>query len=81
MNRLITSVVVHYKNGEKQTLALIERENDYVIAPYFVSEEKGWNGSGEYLFKCHTNVIEALRLFTLRIQHESDSIFVKDITF
>jgi len=81
MNRLLTSVTVHLKNGEKQKLALVETERDYVIAPYFISESDGWNGSGIYLNKSNISALDALELFVRHISLESDSIFVDRITF
>lgn len=80
MNRLIASVTVHLKNGEKQKLALVETERDYVVASGFISETDGWTGNGEYMLKpCSATC--ALRAFADRVEHESKSIFVDRITF
>lgn len=82
MNKLITSVTVRHKNGEKQKLALVETETDFVIAPYFISEEKGWNGSGIYLNKrLGCSALDALAEFENRVRIESGSVFVEKITF
>lgn len=81
MNRLIMSVTVHYKNGEKQKLALVETEQDYVIAPYFISETEGWGGSGEYLRKQDDNVLQVFDIFYRQVMDERDSAFVDKITF
>lgn len=81
MNRLIASVTVHLKSGEKQKLALVETENDYVVASGFISEADGWTGNGEYIFKSCCTATFALRAFADRVEHESESIFVDRITF
>lgn len=81
MNRLLTSVTVHYKNGEKQKLALVETERDFVIAPYFISETEGWHGSGDYLVKTDFNAPSALIAFANRVDNECTSVSVDRITF
>lgn len=83
MNKLITSVTVNYKNGEKQKLALLEIDKDYVIAPYFNEERWEWYGSGEYLPKrtYGEDATRILDIFVSQVNHESESSFVKSINF
>lgn len=82
MNKVLASVTVHYKNGEKQTLALLETDRDFVIAPYFNEEKWEWSGNGRYLCK-HLNytTCDVLAEFENRVRIESDSLFVDKITF
>lgn len=85
MNKLITTVTVHFRNGEKQKVALIETYRDYVVAPGFmvIDDEYCWSGSGFYLPKLSKDntPLKALKTFYEIIEKEQDSIFVKSITF
>lgn len=83
MKRLITSVTVHYKNGEKQTLALVKSGSDFVIAPYFKSVTEGWDGSGFYVLDRgeRFTAVDALKEFYNRVENEKNSVFVDNITF
>lgn len=79
-HKLLFSVSVHYKNGEKQKLALVETDREFVIAPYYISEEEGWRGSGAYLSKESYDVCRILDIFVRQLYDELDSAFVEKIT-